>query len=82
MPTVRLSLAALAGCVAVLTGCAVAQPEPEPVAQGEIPEPSMQKCATTTGSRIATTCSNMVKSTNNTAAVREMQRHIPMSGGN
>jgi hypothetical protein len=63
-------------------GCAVAPPEPELVAQGPIPEPSMQKCATTTGSRIPQTCSNLVKSTNNTAAVREMQRHQPMSGGN
>jgi len=82
MQTLRLSLAALAGCAALLAGCAVAQPDPEPVAQGEIPEPSMQKCATTTGSRIATTCSNLVKSTNNNAAIREMQRHAPMSGGN
>jgi hypothetical protein len=41
----------------------------------------MQKCATVTGSRLATTCSNMVKSTNNTAALREMQRHAPMDGG-
>ncbi|MGM9486482.1 hypothetical protein [Ideonella sp. YS5] len=82
MQTVRLSLAALAACAALLAGCAVAPPDPEPVAQGQIPEPSMQKCATTTGSRIATTCSNLVKSTNNTAAVREMQRHIPMQGSN
>ncbi|MFO1338139.1 MAG: hypothetical protein U1F53_07860 [Burkholderiaceae bacterium] len=69
------------GVAALAAGCAIAQDEPE-VAQGNIPEPSMQKCATTTGSRIATTCSNMVKSTSNTAALREMQRHAPMSGGN
>ena len=42
----------------------------------------MQKCATTTGSRLATTCSSMVKSTNNTAAIREMQRHNPLQGSN
>jgi hypothetical protein len=82
MQTLRLSLAALAGCAALLAGCAIAQPDPEPVAQGQIPEPSMQKCATTTGSRIATTCSNLVKSTSNTAAVREMQRHAPMNNSN
>ncbi len=82
MHSLRLSLAALAGCVAMLAGCAVAQPDPEPVAQGPIPEPSMQKCATTTGSRLATTCSSMVKSTNNTAAIREMQRHNPLQGSN
>jgi hypothetical protein len=81
MQTTLMSIAALAGCVALLAGCAVAQPEPE-VAQGQIPEPSMQKCATTTGSRIATTCSNLVKSTNNTAAIREMQRHAPLQGSN
>ncbi len=69
------------GMAALTAGCAIAKDEPE-VAQGPIPEPSMQKCATTTGSRIATTCSNLVKSVNNTAAVREMQRHAPMSGGN
>jgi PBP1b-binding outer membrane lipoprotein LpoB len=75
---------ALLLCAAtLLTGCATAQPEPEPaVSQADIPDPSRQKCATTTGSRLATTCSNMVKSTNNTAALREMQRHQPMSGGN
>ena len=73
----------LALAAAALAGCATPAPEPEPnVAQAEVPEPSRQKCATTTGSRIATTCSNLVKSTSNTAAVREMQRHIPMSGGN
>jgi len=67
----------------LLSGCAAAPPEPEPtVSQADIPDPSRQKCATTTGSRIATTCSNLVKSTNNTAAVREMQRHQPMPGGN
>jgi hypothetical protein len=82
MQTMRLLLAALASCTALLAGCAVAPADPEPVAQGEIPEPSKQKCATTTGSRIATTCSNLVKSTNNTAALREMQRHIPMQGSN
>lgn len=66
----------------LLSGCAVAPAEPEPtVAQADVPEPSRQKCATTTGSRIAQTCSNLVKSTNNTAAVREMQRHQPMDGG-
>lgn len=67
-----------------LAACALppAEPEPEAVAQGPIPDPSRQKCATTTGSRIATTCSNLVKSTNNTAAIREMQRHQPMNSGN
>jgi len=82
MQTARLSLAALSSMVALLAGCAVAEPDPQPVAQGSIPEPSMQKCATTTGSRIQTTCSNMVKSTNNTAAIREMQSHRPLQGGN
>lgn len=73
LPALALTTAAL------LAGCAVppAQPEPE-VAQAPVPEPSMQKCATVTGSRLATTCSNMVKSTSNTAAVREMQRHNPL----
>jgi hypothetical protein len=67
----------------LVAGCATAPAEPEPnVAAANIPEPSRQKCATTTGSRIATTCSNMVKSTDNLATIREMQRHIPMSGGN
>lgn len=76
IPALLLSAAAL------LVGCATAAPEPEPsVAAADIPDPSRQKCATTTGSRIATTCSNMVKSTNNTAAVKEMQRHIPLDGG-
>jgi hypothetical protein len=77
------TLALLFGTAALMAACAVppAQPEPE-VAQAPIPEPSMQKCATVTGSRIATTCSNTVKSTSNTAAIREMQRHAPMSGGN
>ncbi len=66
----------------LLTGCAVAPAEPEPiVSQADIPDPSRQKCATTTGSRIAQTCSNLVKSTNNTAALREMQSHRPMDGG-
>ena len=74
-------VAAALGVAALAAGCAIAKDEPE-VAQENIPEPSMQKCATTTGSRIATTCSNMVKSTSNTAALREMQRHAPMSGGN
>lgn len=82
MQSLRSSLAALAGCLAMLAGCAVAEPDPDPVAQGTVPEPSMQKCATSTGSRLATTCSNMVKSTSNTAAIREMQRHNPMHGGN
>ena len=69
--------------IALAAGCAVppAQPEPE-VAQGNIPEPSMQKCATVTGSRLATTCSNMVKSVNNKAAIAEMQRHIPYNSSN
>jgi hypothetical protein len=77
--TLALSFAA----AALMAGCAVppAQPEPE-VAQAPIPEPSMQKCATVTGSRIATTCSNNVKMVNNTAAIREMQRHAPLNGGN
>ena len=82
MQTMRLLFAALTSCAALLAGCAVAPADPEPVAQAEIPEPSMQKCATTTGSRIATTCSNLVKSTNNTAAIREMQRHSPLQGSN
>jgi hypothetical protein len=73
---------ALLLAAAALVGCATPAPEPESsVAAADIPDPSRQKCATTTGSRLATTCSNMVKSTNNTAAVREMQRHIPMEGG-
>ena len=68
---------------AALAGCAVPPQQPEPeVAQAPVPEPSMQKCATQTGSRIATTCSNLVKSTTNKAAIAEMQRHAPMSGGN
>jgi len=82
MQTMRLLIAAVTSCAALLAGCAAAPADPEPVAQGEIPEPSMQKCATTTGSRIATTCSNLVKSTNNTAAIREMQRHAPLQGSN
>ena len=68
------------GSMSLLAGCAVppAQPEPE-VAQVEVPEPSMQKCATVTGSRLATTCSNMVKSTSNIQAIKEMQRHAPLN---
>lgn len=68
---------------ALLVGCAVppAQPDPE-VAQLPIPEPSMQKCATSTGSRLATTCSNMVKSTANRDAIKELQRHMPMEKSN
>lgn len=83
MRTIRL-VPVLIALAAGLAGCALppAEPEPEAVAQGPIPEPSRQKCATTTGSRIATTCSSMVKSTNNTAAIREMQRHSPLNGGN
>lgn len=77
-----LTVIPLLSLAAALAGCATPAPEPEPeVAQAEIPDPSRQKCATTTGSRLATTCSNMVKSTGNTAAVREMQRHIPLEGG-
>lgn len=72
----------LLSLAAVLGGCATAAPEPEPeVAAAQIPDPSRQKCATSTGSRLATTCSNLVKSTSNTAAVREMQRHAPLDGG-
>ncbi|MBT9597833.1 MAG: hypothetical protein IV094_17765 [Vitreoscilla sp.] len=66
--------------VALAAGCASGPPEPE-VAMANVPEPSLQKCATVTGSRLATTCSNMVKSTSNTAALREMQRHAPLDGG-
>ena len=77
------TLALLFGAAALTAGCAIPPAEPEPeVAQAPIPEPSMQKCATVTGSRIATTCSNTVKMVNNQAALREMQRHAPMSGGN
>ena len=78
IPALLLSSAAL------LVGCATPAPEPEPdpsVAAADIPDPSRQKCATSTGSRLATTCSNMVKSTNNTAAVKEIQRHQPMPAG-
>jgi hypothetical protein len=80
MKTQRIGLALACLGVALAAGCASAPPEPE-VAMANVPEPSMQKCATVTGSRLATTCSNMVKSTNNTAALREMQRHAPMDGG-
>lgn len=77
-----IPLLSLLSLVAALGGCATAAPEPDPdVAQADIPDPSRQKCATTTGSRLATTCSSMVKSTNNTAAVREIQRHQPMPAG-
>jgi len=79
----QYTLALLFGAAALMAGCAVPPPEPEPeVAQLPIPEPSMQKCATVTGSRLATTCSNNVKMVNNTAAIREMQRHAPLAGGN
>lgn len=77
-----LTVIPLLSLAAALAGCATPAPEPEPeVAQAQIPDPSRQKCATTTGSRLATTCSNMVKSTDNTSAVKEIQRHQPMPGG-
>jgi hypothetical protein len=80
MTNQRIGLALACLGAALATGCAIAPPEPE-VAQANVPEPSLQKCATVTGSRLATTCSNMVKSSSNKAAMREMQRHAPLEGG-
>lgn len=76
----RLLLMLVFASAAALTACAT--PEPELIADGTpVPEPSQQKCATVTGSRIASTCSNLVKSTTNKAAVAEAQRHRSLGGG-
>jgi len=74
MPSPYPSLALLGVWTALLAGCATRQPEPIPEGV-QIAEPSQQKCATVTGSRIATTCSYLVKSTTNKGAMREMQSH-------
>jgi hypothetical protein len=72
-----ITLALLTGAAALLTGCAT---PPPPDAEAQAAATPTYKCDTVTGSRIASTCSNTVKSTTNQAAMREMQRHAPMSG--
>ena len=65
--------------VASLAGCAATQPDPIPDGV-QVAEPSLQKCATVTGSRLPQTCSNLVKSTSNKGAMQEMQRHRTLNG--